>query len=375
MGEQISAMFDAAPPKAAPVSVSVSMSPAAALAAKQSNSHALASNFLNAAPRAQSTTVAATAASTVSSAVLAGEKEGSVPAKSKAKSKKSSGHFWVPAYSDEAVDVLYSVTSSLTATHPSPSLAVHWKVVNSSDSDGGEVSVSVQVADSPLLSANPCSGVFLPMVRGVPAGADDGCVVTLGLHRPVVDSATLEAQLEISFGGNGNRTAAAGSRRVVAVELGVTLCASLSPLQLSEASFMDALARVASSSSSSSAEGRGGSASVAVPVTSAVKPKSAFKALASFLHAHTVEAEHSKAVSMSAALPAAAVSAVSTHSSGGRSTGPTAAAAPAAVPVYFLAKMVKHAIQVDIKCPVGDSQHTAERVAQLISTALSELSL
>jgi hypothetical protein len=36
---------------------------------------------------------------------------------------------------------------------------------------------------------------------------------------------------------------------------------------------------------------------------------------------------------------------------------------------------IVHAIQVDIKCPAGESQHTAERVAQLISTALSELSL
>jgi hypothetical protein len=251
--------------------------------------------------------------------------------KSEKSKKSSSGHFWMAAHSDSQLDVLYSLG---TVDTDARKVQVQWKVVNRSP-DGSAVSVRV-LLDSPLLSVNPGGGSFVPLATNLAAGADAQSTMLLGLFNPVDEPLSLPCSLSISA-----ESLIGPEVRNLTTEVSVSVCASFSPYKLSEEAFAQAVGALGSKAGSASAQ-----------VRISCKPKSAFKALGGFLHAYSVETESSKAASM-------------------------AAKTASGEAVYVLAKAsgsTASKIQCDIKCS-GSSKQDSERLAQLIATAVSGLSL
>jgi hypothetical protein len=251
--------------------------------------------------------------------------------KSDKSKKSSSGHFWMAAHSDSQLDVLYSLG---TVDGDARRVQVQWKVVNRSP-DGSAVSVRV-LLDSPLLSVNPGGGSFVPLASNLAAGADVLSTMLLGLFNPVDEALSLPCRLSISA-----ESLIGPEVRNLTTEVSVSVCASFSPYKLSEEAFAQAVGALGSKAGSASAQ-----------VRISCKPKSAFKALGGFLHAYSVETESSMAASM-------------------------AAKTASGEAVYVLAKAsgsTASKIQCDIKCS-GSFKQDSERLAQLIATAVSGLSL
>lgn len=261
--------------------------------------------------------------------------------KSSSSSSSGSGNFYLPAYSDDQLDVLYAVTcedkgrGSSNSSNSYP-LQVRWKVVNRS-SDGSVISVAVML-QSPLLNVNPYSASYAPLATNLASSTDAKVAMELGMFNPVEEVLSIPCRLSLSV-----ESLIGPEVRSVISEIRVTVCSTFSPDKLSEDGFAQALSKFT--------PGRWGSASAQVAVSG--KPKSAFKALSGFLRAHIVEAEFSRAVSMAAR----------THSGGH---------------VYILAKISsggsKGAVQLDIKCACGSKQES-DRAALLVVEALNGCSL
>lgn len=257
--------------------------------------------------------------------------------KSKEKEKKPSGggHFYLPAYSDDQLDVLYSLSCDDKGRGSSYPLHVRWKVVNHS-TDGSVVSVGVMLQSS-LLNVNPCSGAFVSLATNLASNTDTSTSTELGLYNPVEETMCIPCRLSLSV-----ESLIGPEVRAVVSELRVTVCSTFTPHKLSEEGFAQALGKSNSS--------KWGSSTAKVAISG--KPKSAFKALSGFLRAHIVESEYSKAFSMAA------------HTLTGGC-------------IYVLAKVAsggKNALQLDIKCSCGTKQES-DRVAQLVSEALNACTL
>jgi hypothetical protein len=250
------------------------------------------------------------------------------------KSKKSSSsysHVWLPLVSDRHADVFYSIAMT------GPTVAVTLRAVNTAN-DGASISVNAQIVGNFSLRFHNPQSAYLKVATHLTAGDDAQtstemhCDVAM-LTVPIQTTCNVQILSEQLV--NTETTQLQGAIKI-------PICAAFTPHKVDEQGF----ALLVGKSSSKSA-----SAVAKVPISSSTKPKSAFKAIAGFLRAHTVEAESSKAASLATKTP------------GGHT-------------VCILAKVSKDgaAVSVDVKCLCGNKTES-QSLADGIVSALADLSL
>ena len=259
------------------------------------------------------------------------KKDSKTKEKEKEKGKKSS-HVWLPLLSDRTVDLYYSTTAS------NNTVTITLKAVNLSSSNG-TVSVTVTFSSSAVVRPATPSNSNVRVASQLAPGDDNSASTDLVLIGEA--AAALTSNLLVSCTAHISFDSLLGpDSKSIAAAVKIPVCSAFSPNKLDEKGF---LALMGKSSS------RWASTSVKIPCS--VKPKTALKAVGTFLHSHTVEAENVRAASLAAK-----------SVSGGT--------------VCCLAKMSKDgsSVGVDIKCLCASKTESAA-LADAVADALGELSL
>ena len=254
------------------------------------------------------------------------KKEKEKELKSKSSSKKS-GNVWMPLMSDKSVEIFY-------ATNITGQIAtITLKAVNITK-NGSVVSVTATFNSSPTARPTTPSNSNLRVANQLPSGDDATAVTELLL---LSDSCLLTSSLLIGCTVHVTSETLLGPEvKATAAVVRIPVCCSFSPNKIDEQGFQTLMAKTSS---------RWGSSSASISCSSG-KTKSALKAVATFLRAHTVESEESRAASLSA------------KSAGGGS-------------VCCLAKTTKDglSVTVDVKClcaSKGESKMLADAVAEAL---------
>jgi hypothetical protein len=255
--------------------------------------------------------------------------------KDKGKDKESKGkkisHLWLPLLNDKTVDIYYatSVQSNI--------VTITLKAVNSSKT-GSSVSVTATFNSSAGVRPATPSNSNLRVAQQLGPGSDCSAATEL----MILGDGVLTSNLQVGCTAHVTVESFLGPEsKSTAVGLIVPVCSSFAPSKLDEKGFTALMSKSSSRWASSTAK---------VSCLS-TKPKSALKAVGNFLKAHTVEAENTKAVSLSAK-----------SASGGT--------------VCCLAKTSKDgaSVTVDIKCLCASKAESLS-LAEAIAEALNDLTL
>ena len=260
------------------------------------------------------------------------KKEKDKEPKSKSSSKKSSGsHVWLPLISDKHVNVFYSTSVAAQV------VTITLKAVNIAK-NGPNVSVTATFHSTSVVRPTTPSNSNLRVAHLLAPGGDSTAATELTL----LSDTSNPSNMQIGCTAHVTVESLLGPEiKATAAVVNLSVCSYFSPNKLDEQGFQTLIAKSSSRWASSSAK---------VPCSSG-KPKSALKAVASFLRAHMVEDENSRAASLSAK-----------SASGGS--------------VCCLAKSSKDglSVTVDIKCLCA-SKGESKSLADAISEALGDLSL
>jgi hypothetical protein len=251
--------------------------------------------------------------------------------KDKESKGKKSSHLWLPLLNDKTVDIYYA-----TSVH-SNIVTITLKAVNSSKT-GSSVSVTATFNSSAGVRPATPSNSNLRVAQQLPPGSDCSAATEL----MILGDGMLTSNLQVGCTAHVTVESFLGPEsKSTAVGLIVPVCSSFSPSKLDEKGFTALMSKSSSRWASSTAK---------VSCLS-TKPKSALKAVGNFLRAHTVEAENTKAVSLSAK-----------SASGGS--------------VCCLAKISKDgtSVTVDIKCLCASKVESLS-LAEAVTEALNDLSL
>ena len=251
--------------------------------------------------------------------------------KEKESKGKKSSHLWLPLLNDKTVDIYYatSVQSNI--------VTITLKAVNSSKT-GSSVSVTATFNSSAGVRPATPSNSNLRLAQQLPPGSDCSAATEL----VILGDGVLTSNLQVGCTAHVTVESFLGPEsKSTTVGLVVPVCSSFSPCKLDEKGFTALMSKSSSRWSSSTAK----------VSCASTKPKSALKAVGNFLRAHTVEAENTKAVSLSAK-----------SASGGS--------------VCCLAKISKDgtSVTVDIKCLCASKAESIS-LAEAITEALNDLSL
>lgn len=255
--------------------------------------------------------------------------------KEKEKDKNSKGkkgsHMWLPLLNDKTVDIYYATSVS------SNIVTVTLKAVNSSKT-GSSVSVTATFNSTSSVRPATPSNSNLRVAQQLSPGSDSSAATEL----LILGDGALTSNLRVGCIAHVTLESFLGPEsKSSAVSLTVPVCHSFSPCKLDEKGFTALMSKSSSRWSSSTAK----------ISCSSIKPKSALKAVGNFLRAHTVEAENTKAISLSAK-----------SASGGS--------------VCCLAKLSKDgtSVTVDIKC-LCSSKAESVTLSEAIAESLNDLSL
>ena len=252
--------------------------------------------------------------------------------KGKHVSSKSSKHIWLPLLSDRAIDIFYATSTA------SSIVTVSLKAVNNSRT-GSSVSVTATFKSCTAVRPATPSNSNLKVAQQLAPG--DSCSAATDLVLLDGHSQQNPCNLQIGCTVHVAVDSLLGSdARSSPAVVKVPVCAMFVPNKLDEAAFTSLMGKHSSRWASST-----------VKILLSTKPKSAFKVIGNFLHAHTVEKESSTAVSLS-----------SKSSCGGV--------------VCCLAKLSKSAdkLVIDVKC-LCSSQALSQSLVEAVVEAVSDLSL
>ena len=246
-------------------------------------------------------------------------------------SSKKSGNIWIPLMTDKCVEIFYftSVTGQI--------VTVNLKAMNIARNSSA-VSVTTTFSSSATIRPTTPSNSNVRVAHQLAPGADSTAATELLL----LGELCATSSLSIDCTAHVTSESLLGPEvKSTATVVRVPVCSFFTPNKIDEQGFQTLMAKTSS---------RWGSSSVMISCSSG-KPKSALKAVGSFLRAHTVESEDSRAASLSA------------KSAGGGT-------------VCCLAKISKDglSVTVDIKC-LCSSKGESKILADAISEVLSSLTL
>lgn len=253
--------------------------------------------------------------------------------KNKSKSsdkKKSSSTAWLPLYCDDHIDVLHSIEANMELQ----TITIQTKVINNR-SDGFPVSVIMEIQPSTSYQVKVSNR--LSIADKLACGENSKLSIDLTtVSNVITGSIPLAGDLIIM------NDSLLGSEKVSKpFDTSITICSTLTPNKVSEESFMAAVGKPSSRWENTTAQ-----------ITTATKPKSAFKTLAAIFNAAIVETESSKAANMTAKVKNGSIKGT----------------------IYFLVKAVSDGISIDIKCLCGSKEHSAT-VANLVSDFIKLLEI
>ena len=247
-------------------------------------------------------------------------------------SSKSSKHIWLPLLSDRAIDIYYATSTA------SSIVTVSLKAVNNSRT-GSSASVTATFKSCAAVRPATPSNSNLKVAQQLAPG--DSCSAATDLVLLDGHSQQNPCNLQIGCTVHVAVDSLLGSdARSSPAVVKVPVCAMFVPNKLDEAAFTSLMGKHSS---------RWASSTVKIPLST--KPKSAFKVIGNFLHAHTVEKESSSAVSLSAKSSCGGV-------------------------VCCLVKLSKSAdkLVIDVKC-LFSSQNISQSLVEAVVEAVSDLSL
>ena len=201
--------------------------------------------------------------------------------KDKKGDKKEKSGLWLPFHSGRSVDILYSLGDSGVKR-------VSFRLINR-----GPVGLTIS-ADVTFKSLHPfqsLSGNTLRLSHHLVTGAEADSHMDIECPDVVTGNVNLPASVRIML-----ESASGVETKNEQVSLKIPICASFTPNELNEEAFSANISKSSSRWASSNAR----------VVSSGMKPKHAFRAISSFLRAHMVEAESSKAASYAAKTPSGA---------------------------------------------------------------------
>ena len=246
-------------------------------------------------------------------------------------SSKKSGNIWIPLMNDKSVEIFYatSVTGQI--------VTVNLKAINIAR-NALPVSVTATFNSTADIRPTTPSNSNVRLALQLASGADSTAATELLLLGELHSSSSLSIDCTAHV---TSESLLGPEVKSTATVVRVPVCSSFTPNKIDEQGFQTLMGKTSS---------RWGSSSVKISCSSG-KPKSALKAVGSFLRAHTVESEDSRAASLSA------------KSAGGGT-------------VCCLAKTSKDGLSltVDIKC-LCSSKGESKTLAEAISDALCYLSL
>lgn len=260
---------------------------------------------------------------------LGGSDKGMSVPEEGAKKKSSSKLVWQSLCSERDVDVHYAFSASSSTT-----LTLYARCINNA-ADGVNATVDLTLANLPVPTLRLGHASMLRIATSTPSGSESQSCLDLGVDAPTQTILPIQGLVKYTF-----ESLLGADVRSYNVTMSLTPTVFFSPNKLSEEAFGTLMGKSTSKWGTATTPRIGYSS----------KAKSAFKAIATFLHAHTVDSETStKAVNMAS----------KTHSG---------------AYVCCLAKSKSDAIVVDIKV-LGSTKAEGQALADAIATALSALSL
>jgi hypothetical protein len=240
-------------------------------------------------------------------------------------STKKSGVFVQRLVTTATCDIMYQVTTK------GNEVSVRWKCSNSSPD---AISVIVAIQSSPFI-ARFHQGPTIDIANNLVGGGSNIVESNYSLHHPLTDHVALACSVtihRISLIGQDSSSSSAS--------IHFHTVSSFSAYKLTEDEFQEKISKSSNKWSSSS-----------VQIPSSSKSKTAFKGIATYLHAYMVESESSKAASMSAK-------------------------SISGCKIFVLVKAVSSgsAVQVDIKC-LGSDITESQLVASIIAASLRDIVL
>ena len=244
----------------------------------------------------------------------------------KDKSKKDKNNsVWLQLYTGRSIDIFYSLGDFGIKR-------ITFKLVNRGPAG---LSISTDLQFKSLSPLHSLTGNTVKLSHHLPSSSESLS------HMDVESPDLINGNIQIPSNLRIMLESSSGVETITAnATLRIPVCSTFNPNVLTEENFIAGIQKSSSRWGSSNAR-----------VVSAIKPKYAFKSISTFLRAHTVEAESSKAVSLSAK-----------SSSGAK--------------VFCLLKASKenNSIIVDIKV-LGSSKPDSQSMADSLAVALGELNL
>lgn len=192
--------------------------------------------------------------------------------------KSSSAHGWLSCFTDRHVELFYTCAATSPTT-----VAVTFRASNHSE-DGAVVTVDVS-ATSAGGTLRPAAAPNVRIATDISVGGDSQAGLDFTYDgSPIVDALPITCAVRVSVESLLGPDTTTG-----AATLKVTPCVNLAPHKVDEEGFIALMGKNSS---------RCVAASCKVPLHG--KPKSGFKSIAGFLHAHTVQSESTKAASFCA---------------------------------------------------------------------------
>jgi hypothetical protein len=246
--------------------------------------------------------------------------------KEKDKSKKDKNNtVWLQLYTGRSIDIFYSLGDFGIKR-------ITFKLVNRGPAG---LSISTDLQFKSLSPLHSLTGNTVKLSHHLPSSSESLS------HMDVESPEIINGNIQIPSNLRIMLESSSGVETITAnATLRIPVCSTFNPNVLTEENFMAGIQKSSSRWGSSNAR-----------VISAIKPKYAFKSISTFLRAHTVEAESSKAVSLSAK-----------SASGAK--------------VFCLLKASKenNSVIVDIKV-LGSSKPDSQSMADSLAVALGELNL
>lgn len=194
--------------------------------------------------------------------------------------KEKSSNVWLPFHTGRSVDVFYSLGDAGLKR-------VAYRIVNR-----GPVGLSIS-ADVTFKSLHPfqsITGNTLRLAHHLASGGEAESHMDIECPDVITGNLNFPASLRVML-----ESASGVETMNVQVTLKIPVCTSFTPNALDEEAFSASISKSSSRWASSNAR-----------VTTAIKPKYAFRSISIFLRAHLVEAESSKAASLAAKSPSGA---------------------------------------------------------------------